>query len=241
MKKKNLTTISKRFLNVRLDEEPNLSLFAKNLSENELKGKSFTAIRQAIMKVENGDQTMPPLYLIEAYCKHFNYVTSDYLLGIRDVSTTDEDVAMICKYTGLSEEAVERISKYDNNKKDILNSLICDDNSYDLLYLLLTSLYLYGMNVNNADITIRDRSLDTTTQITDNETIKRMLKYDTAESFDFCLNHVAKMYKPVIEENLKRTIELKEKETMLQLIKDGYSPKEAQEKLDEIKKGSDIK
>lgn len=136
MKKKNNTTISERFLNLRLDEEPNLSQFAKKLAINELDGKSITAVRQAIMKVENGDQAMPSLYLIKAYCKHFG-VTSDYLLGLRNVKTTNEDIAMICEYTELSDESIEEIKNMSKFEKLIFDKMI---SHYGLINTLIRNI-----------------------------------------------------------------------------------------------------
>lgn len=39
-------------------------------------------------------------------------VSADYLLGLSDTATTDKDIQFICKYTGLSERAIEVLHFY---------------------------------------------------------------------------------------------------------------------------------
>lgn len=58
-----------------------------------------------ITKQYNGDRKITAEYIIK-YAAYFN-VSSDYLLGISDVSTMDKDMQYICDYTGLSEKSVE--------------------------------------------------------------------------------------------------------------------------------------
>ena len=60
---------------------------------------------------------------------NFFNVSSDYLLGLTDVKTTDTDLKMIVDYTGLSEECIKEISPgisenpYANECAYILNQL----------------------------------------------------------------------------------------------------------------------
>lgn len=58
----------------------------------------------AIGQYYNGD-ALPSMDNLIKIAKYFN-VSTDYLLGLTDVKTTDTDLKMIVDYTGLSEEAV---------------------------------------------------------------------------------------------------------------------------------------
>lgn len=68
-----------------------------------------------ITKHYNGDRDITTDFLIK-YANLFD-VSADYLLGLSDTATTDKDIQFICKYTGLSERAIEVLSIYNNNKR----------------------------------------------------------------------------------------------------------------------------
>lgn len=70
--------------------------------------------------------------LLIAYSRYFN-VTTDYLLGIRDNAIIDENIAMIGKATGLSDESIENIKELKTDEKFILDKMI---KNYCLLDLL---------------------------------------------------------------------------------------------------------
>lgn len=57
---------------------------------------------------------------IEVLAKLANYykVSTDYLLGLSNVPTTDKDVQFVCEYTGLTQEAVGCL----RNEKEILEN-----------------------------------------------------------------------------------------------------------------------
>ena len=116
--------ISERFIECRNRENISARKLARILvSEETLKGYTDDSIRQIIGKIERGTTDPNPI-IIKAYCKHFN-TTSDYLLGIRNVKTTNEDIAMICKYTGLSDEAIFNIESLSEMEKTIFDKMIC--------------------------------------------------------------------------------------------------------------------
>lgn len=77
----------------------------------------------------NGVYQTLDVNFVVAYAKYFN-VTADYLLGIRKTSIVNEDVAMIEKSTGLTENAINVLRTEMNigHKRMIeaLNLLICD-------------------------------------------------------------------------------------------------------------------
>ena len=54
-------------------------------------------------------------------------VSTDYLLGVIDVTTTDKDLQFVCDYTGLKEETIKQLSFEQNKHKNNLSS----DNAFD--------------------------------------------------------------------------------------------------------------
>lgn len=63
-----------------------------------------------ITKHYNGDRDITTDFLIK-YANLFE-VSSDYLLGLSDVATTDTNIKAICEYTGLSENAIDVLHFY---------------------------------------------------------------------------------------------------------------------------------
>ena len=61
----------------------------------------------SITKYYNGDR-YPKTDIIIKLSKLFNCST-DYLLGVSDVATSDKDLQYICDYVGLSEEVVNKL------------------------------------------------------------------------------------------------------------------------------------
>ena len=81
---------------------------------------------------------------IEKYCNYFD-VSADYLLGLSEYKTVDEDVKMIAKYTGLTEDSIKQL----HNMKNVygsqygrwisaLNAILEDDR---IIYLLSDLIY----------------------------------------------------------------------------------------------------
>ena len=64
--------------------------------------------RGTIARWENGSRDLKREYII-ALASHFN-VSTDYLLGLSDVQSVNEDIKIACKVTGLSEKAIEHLS-----------------------------------------------------------------------------------------------------------------------------------
>ncbi len=101
-----------------------------------------------ITKYYNGQRQLSVDSIIK-FSKYFN-VSSDYLLGLSDVSTANKDLQFICDYTGLELEAVKRLKESQDVKK--LRKTIGHTNNTTLELLtinkLITSkemnlLYLY--------------------------------------------------------------------------------------------------
>lgn len=79
----------------------------------------------SITKYYNGDR-YPKTDVIIKLAKLFN-VSTDYLLGVTDVATTDKDLKFVCDYTGLKEETIKLLSFEQNEHKNNLSS----DNAFD--------------------------------------------------------------------------------------------------------------
>lgn len=128
--------ISERFKKCRKEEKISARKLAHVLvSEETLKDYTDDSIRQKIGKIERGTTDPEPI-ILKAYCKHFG-VTSDFLLGIRDVKTTNEDIAMICEYTELSDESIEEIKNMSDFEKLIFDKMI---SHYGLINTLIRNI-----------------------------------------------------------------------------------------------------
>lgn len=60
--------------------------------------------RGALSFYENGDRK-PDAEVLYKMCKHFG-VSADYILGLSDIKSPDEDIKTACKVTGLKENSV---------------------------------------------------------------------------------------------------------------------------------------
>lgn len=134
-------TIGKRFADLRKSKKDKngkdmpIRQLANELSNEYIKEYKADIIRQEIGKVENKDK-FPQLFLIDGYSKYF-HVTSDYLLGLRDTKPVDENIAMISKVTGLSNDAIETLKSlknvYDFDKDmKIFNYIMSDRRLFSL-------------------------------------------------------------------------------------------------------------
>lgn len=100
---------------------------------------------------------------ISTVCKMARYygLTTDYLLGLTDIKTSDTKIKDICEYTGLSEEAIRQLelwSKGSGRLTETLNTLL--NNSYFCLFLVeLMNLSIHSSEViKNVDIDKFDES-----------------------------------------------------------------------------------
>ena len=100
-----------RFLEMRVD-----NLGRKKMTQDEL-SNIIHIDRNRIQQLETSPKVIPKEEELRAYCNYFN-TTSDYLLGIRNTKPVDENIAMIAKVTGLSNDAIEMIKILSNYRKE---------------------------------------------------------------------------------------------------------------------------
>ena len=68
-----------------------------------------------------------------AKCAKYLGVTSDYLLGLSDVKQPDTTIQAISNYTGLSEDAIEKLRFISPEMRSLLSDIICSEEFEDLL------------------------------------------------------------------------------------------------------------
>ncbi len=105
----NLKELGERYKNLRLSIEEKDPVSIKKLSE------LIGILPPRISELENGKRDMS-LTELKAYHKYFK-VSFEYLLGETDISSTNEDIKIACKVTGLSEEAVKKLLNFHENEE----------------------------------------------------------------------------------------------------------------------------
>lgn len=96
----------------------------KGTSQSEL-AAAINVTRQAVNSYTLGN-TVPNADVLVKLSKYFD-VSTDYLLGLSDAATTDNDIKAICTYTGLSEKSIKilnEIKKFDwQDIRRIINTI----------------------------------------------------------------------------------------------------------------------
>lgn len=87
----------------------------KHITQEEL-AKALQVTRQSLSLYEKAERTIN-IDLLNRIAEYFN-VSSDYLLGLSDITTSDKDLKAVCEYLGLSERAIENIKRIAKNKKN---------------------------------------------------------------------------------------------------------------------------
>lgn len=154
--------------------------------ENGYSSLTHTAIR----KLETGKRDLKNINEVIAYAEFFN-VTADYLLGIRNNAVVDEDIAMIGRVTGLSDDAIQVFKKMSEVERDTFNKLASEDG---LLNLLLLELWKYANNSTFVDIEISDHITGSTEKITDKKEIDNIMRFQAIDAFNIVLYFIKKAY-----------------------------------------------
>lgn len=90
--------------------------------------------RQAVSQYQDGS-TQPNADTLIKISNYFN-VSVDYLLGLAKQPTKNKELNEICEYTGLSQNAVEVLIHFDNDKRDILSKVIESGEFHDIIRLI---------------------------------------------------------------------------------------------------------
>lgn len=109
-----------------IGERINTLLASKGNKQKDL-AKFLDVKRQIISYFVNGNRIPNTEQIIKI--SDFFGVTSDYLFGLSNTPSTDKDIQFICKYTGLSETAVEtlhNLKAVDVRPMKMINSLISE-------------------------------------------------------------------------------------------------------------------
>lgn len=88
----------------------------KGLSQQALSSE-LNISKAALSYYENG-QRVPDIDTLKKVAIFFN-VSSDYLLGLSDISSNNKELKEVCEYTGLSEQAIKKIIAPKNNDESI--------------------------------------------------------------------------------------------------------------------------
>lgn len=103
----------------------------------------------------------PDLKKLTEIASHFN-TTTDYLLGLSDVEKPDVTLQAICSMTGLSEEAVEKLSQWSksDNRRKLWSgyiSIMIEHNSFEYLLSRLGN-YLAASKVETLALKAGDKN-----------------------------------------------------------------------------------
>lgn len=93
----------------------------KNIKQKEI-AQELSCMREVVSYYENGQRNISVTALIKL-AKLFN-VSSDYLLGLSDVKSTDTNIKSICDYTGLSETAINNLHNSTQNNRELCEEII---------------------------------------------------------------------------------------------------------------------
>lgn len=92
--------------------------------------------RQSISQYCDGT-SLPPIDKIVILAKYFN-VSTDYLLGLTNIKTTNTDLKAMCEYTGLCEKSIKFLKRFSSSSNtdllSVINFLLSDANYF--FYLL---------------------------------------------------------------------------------------------------------
>lgn len=80
-----------------------------------------------------GDRTPNTSQIIQI--ANYLNVSTDYLLGVTDVATTDKDLKFVCEYTGLNETAIRNLHKIKDVLEKSKNKISSIDFTIDKLHI----------------------------------------------------------------------------------------------------------
>ena len=184
-----------------------LELRKKANEKQEDLAKILRCNRASIAKYENGDR-IPDGLIIAKIARHYN-TTSDYILGLTDVKTTDKDLQFVCEYTGLSEYSVivlgELLRSKDTENSynvsfnmpleqlNIINYFLNSSKFFDVVFELM----MYKHNIETI-------SQDYEKEISQNDDYSNLLKRKKSIDFQY---QMCKLHLFDVDRNFKKLID----------------------------------
>lgn len=108
------------------------------------KARGYSSLTHtAIRKIETNSRNVYE-HELRGYIEVFN-TTSDYLLGFRDTKLVDENIAMICRVTGLSDDSIntlKTVKKHWNERENNTLNYMMKDSDLFLDFLRWLSIYI---------------------------------------------------------------------------------------------------
>lgn len=80
---------------------------------------SYLGVKRQTVSLYKSGQSKPDVDQLYKIASFFG-VSSDYLIGISPVQSTDTQVQQVCRFTGLSEKALEKLKKWGENDSHFL-------------------------------------------------------------------------------------------------------------------------
>jgi len=117
-------------------------LMKENKTTQDALADAIGVVRQTISQYANGS-IRPSADNLLSIAEHFN-VSTDYLLGRVEASTTDVTLQQFCEVTGLSEDAVEMLLRIKDSSYhlSVLNEILKMESFFEML----ATLHFYASN-----------------------------------------------------------------------------------------------
>ena len=143
---------------------------------------------QAINQYKQGT-AVPQVEKLIKIASYFN-VSTDYLLGLSNVKSTDTELKGVCEYTNLTEKAVKLLNRCDKNKVVVLSKMIENYN----FWAMIDRINKYGKISQQAysdEIWLSDGDFNPTTDISVTK---------SAQEAQFLLFQIQKLMIKIVEE-----------------------------------------
>lgn len=181
-----LKKLGERYKNLRLSIKEKDPVSIKKLSE------LIGILPPRISELENGKRDMS-LTELKAYHKYFK-VSFEYLLGETDVSSTNEDIKIACKVTGLNDHTIKVLKMFNSTVFEKVSTasevfeILVDD--YNFIYLLF---YFYLISVDSSSLVEKMGHCPNKNKIKENNDIEKIyhriefLSYKATRLFEMIL------------------------------------------------------
>ncbi len=105
-------------------------------------GERLNQNRAIISYYENAKRR-PNIEILVELAEIFS-VSTDYLLGLTDVKSTETDIKAMCDYTGLTEESLSFLSE--TTDKEIINFLFGTEKGQEYLYIFINAIKIQNQS-----------------------------------------------------------------------------------------------